>query len=107
MRVALCEVGRGDACFDVSVASLFFVLYEWRGNLCHVTCLSPSSFPLQIAALKDSIQEMGRQRARQEKVFDKERAQFKDQLGARLKEIAELKRERQSANELMQVCGVC
>ncbi len=46
---------------------------------------------------------MGRQRSRQERLFDKERSQFKDQLAARKKEIQLLKRERQEAEERVQV----
>ena len=60
-------------------------------------------FVIQIASLKESIQEMGRQRSRQERLFEKERGQFKDQLNARKKEIQLLKRERQVVEERLQV----
>jgi septal ring factor EnvC (AmiA/AmiB activator) len=62
-------------------------------------------FREQIATLKESIQEMNRQRSRQERLFEKERSQFKDQLEARRREISALKKERQITQEKLQVRG--
>lgn len=70
----------------------------------YYTIAMPGWLTPQITALKDSIKEMNRQRARQERIFDKERNQFREQLSARVKEIQQLKRDNAAVSEKVQVC---
>ncbi len=69
---------------------------------CLPACL-PARWPRQIEELRKSIKELKRTRVQKEKLFDKEKAEFRRELDLRLQEIERLKRNSEKARVKMQV----
>ncbi len=61
------------------------------------------TFALQILELQRSIKELQRTRLQKEKMFDREKSEFKRELDSRLRQIEELKRESDKTRVKMQV----